>query len=89
MTESMIERVAEAIYQKRNGFGCKPWARLTRSHQEPYKSDASAAIAAMREPTDAMVHAATRRADNGDRESIYHSIWRSMIDAALNDKGSE
>lgn len=40
------ERAARAIYESRNGPGCKPWGHLPRSHKEPYRADARAALAA-------------------------------------------
>lgn len=43
----MVEKVARAIYEKRNGHGCKPWARLPKARQEPYMGDAEAAIGAL------------------------------------------
>lgn len=52
MTESMVEQVARAIYEGRNGRGCVPWGRLPHAHRAPYLADARVAIEAMREPTD-------------------------------------
>ena len=42
-----LELIAKAIYERRNGHGCKAWAHLPRSHQEPYLGDARAAVEAM------------------------------------------
>ena len=42
-----VEVMARAIYEKRNGAGCTPWSRLPKSHQDPYRSDARAAIDAL------------------------------------------
>lgn len=39
----MIERAAKAIYESRNGAGCKPWSIQTKAHKEPYLADARAA----------------------------------------------
>ena len=67
MTEAeRIERAARAIYEGRNGKGCKPWSLQTKAHKEPYLHDAKAALAAgiggdvvvPREPTQAMIDAA-------------------------------
>lgn len=44
---SRQETVARAIYESRNGRGCVPWGRLTKAHQEPYLSDATAALTAL------------------------------------------
>lgn len=59
--DELVERVARAIYEHRNGAGCKPWSRQPQSHREPYLADARAAIAAvyeaLKEPTEAMVAA--------------------------------
>lgn len=40
----LVERVARAIYEKRNGHGCTPWSIRNKAHKEPYMLDASAAI---------------------------------------------
>lgn len=80
---TMIEKVARAIYEARNGRGCKSWQRLPKSHREPYLSDARAAIAAMRDPTDKQVDAM--------RENIgpLKTMWRVAIDAAFNEAKQE
>lgn len=50
----IVERVARAIYEGRNGKGAIPWPKREWSHRAPYIKDARAAIEAMREPTDRM-----------------------------------
>ncbi|MCP8895329.1 hypothetical protein KYK29_10325 [Shinella daejeonensis] len=77
----MVEKAARKIYERRNGHGCKPWSRLPRSHQEPYLTDASAAIEAMREPTEVMSEVG--RDHNFNRYA--EPAWQAMIDAALNE----
>lgn len=42
-----IEEAARAIYEDRNGRGCKPWSRLPGTHRENYRADARAAWAAL------------------------------------------
>lgn len=92
-TESMIERVALAIYEKRNGRGCKPWSIQTKSHKSPYLDDARAAIEAMREPTIGMLSAADdtiipdERFHDGPFETDKFT-WETMIDAILNEQES-
>lgn len=44
--EKIVEAVARAIYEDRNGKGCKAWAHQPKAHQAPYMSDARAAITA-------------------------------------------
>lgn len=83
----MIERVARAIYEKRNGAGCVPWSRRDRAHKAPYMDDARAAIEEMREPTDEMVGAATiwlrdTVYDGTDWIHVKNSYY-SALDAAL------
>lgn len=80
MSESMIERVAQAIAKAQT---------QTESMWQAFLPEASAAIEAMREPTEAMVDA------GGDEEvfadgAAYMSLGRvaveayqAMIDAAL------
>lgn len=79
----MVERVAKAIYEKRNGAGCTPWARQKKVHQAPYLSDAVAAIGEMRENTPAMSEA--MRMANMNVAAGYGgpSGWEAAIDAAL------
>lgn len=45
--DATIFRVAKAIYEGRNGRGCRPWANLPSSHQHPYLNDARVALAAL------------------------------------------
>jgi len=47
--DELVEKVARAIYTARNGRGCAPWTRIEGVHKEPYRLDARAAIAVMRE----------------------------------------
>lgn len=82
MAGDMQERVARAIYESRNGRGCTPWARIAGSHKAPYLSDAIAAMKAMREPTEGMRDAATRRTQGLD-ECLYSSVFTAMIDAEI------
>jgi hypothetical protein len=42
--ELVSETAGRAIYEARNGKGCKPWSLLPLSHREPYLADAKAAI---------------------------------------------
>lgn len=50
MTIDLIERMARAIYEDRNGAGCVPWSRRDAAHKKPYRADALAALKALREP---------------------------------------
>lgn len=89
MSEIAIERVARAIYEKRNGRGCKPWGNQPAAHKEPYLSDARAAIAAIREPTDAMLYAGMHQpfpleAPRLSSEDCSET-WVAMIDTALSE----
>lgn len=45
MTSDLIERMARAIYEDRNGAGCVPWSRRDTAHKKPYRADALAAAA--------------------------------------------
>ncbi len=66
----MVERVAKAICELRPLFG--PYYR----YAEHYRPLARAAIAAMCDPTDAMVN------ESNDMDDAA-TIWRTMIEAAL------
>lgn len=86
MTESMIERVRDAIFKEMDvadGLDLPAAQRYAR-----------AAIEAMREPTDLMIEAAEStfshfEGDHGEyntyfSESQAMALWPTMIDAALN-----
>ncbi|HLX18470.1 MAG TPA: hypothetical protein VKS24_25055 [Bradyrhizobium sp.] len=90
----MVERVAEAIY-KTDPVGVRPWQDAPISNRDDCLACARAAIAAMREPTEAMVEA-------GEAEMYEHhekpedwtlentkTAWMMMIDAALADQKAE
>lgn len=66
-TPQAIENAARAIYEVRNGRGCKPWGSQTKAHKEPYLLDAQAVLSALaakgyvvapREPTTQQMEAA-------------------------------
>lgn len=104
MTEpELIEKMAEAIYRKRNGHGCVPWSRLHRDHKTPYIGDARAALAAIREsgrevapaePDDAMIRAgvnyrlSTRIGGDNRWPEDTAALYRAML-AASPLKGTE
>lgn len=89
---TMIERVAQAIYEDRNGRRCIPWNKLLAAHKAPYLSDVRAAIEAMREPSPKMLDEGFRALISGDDDALDTSTsdaikcWRAMIDAALKEK---
>lgn len=78
---AVIERVAKAIRDDRNGSGGTPWGHLPNSHKAPYLSDARAAIEAMREPEEAMLIKGC--AIPGVSLETGKRMWLAMINAAL------
>ena len=46
--DELVERLASAIYEARNGHGCRAWNSLPNSHKEPYRLDGRASLAALR-----------------------------------------
>lgn len=84
---SMVERVAEAIWSFHGNAPAMGWAHAKSSAEvshwieQTYRM-ARAAIAAMREPTDAMI-----TAGNGGMKMVATDrIWQRMIDRALDEK---
>ena len=79
----MIERVAKAIALD----DCQTWNELDAVNRGMFLSFARAAIAAMREPTEAMLEAGTITVSKTGVISISTQdaarIWRAMVDAAL------
>lgn len=65
---------------------------ITFPRWEWHTEAARAAIAAMREPTEAMAAAGSEAADEQDKYFCYDAspmVWRDMIDAALAEKPDE
>jgi hypothetical protein len=67
-----IEQVARAIYERRNGPGCKPWSRLPHNHQEPYLGDARAAVEAMRGLPESLY---------AEIEQLRYDVWHTPSEA--------
>ena len=90
MSDDMVERVAKAIYESATPRPDKwRWKELDRL-QEPYRRIARDVIAAMREPTEAMIDAALHDyATHGPRQSpfgqdgSFAATWQAMIDEVL------
>lgn len=82
MTETMLERVAEAIGSEMQQMGFE-------IHDREVIAIATCAIAAMQEPTEAMCCAgglAIEAAMFADQKSVFESArdeWQAMIAAAL------
>jgi hypothetical protein len=82
-----VEEVAEALLQAewtRAGSGGKrrvPWTEISPLDQERWRFLARAAIAAMWEPTEAMLAAC----GNGECSKWAPGAWQTMIDAALSE----
>ncbi|RTL63552.1 MAG: hypothetical protein EKK41_23230 [Hyphomicrobiales bacterium] len=82
MSDTMIERVAKAIYAEasRQGAGHGNFDILYAEVQDGLRLMARAAIEAMREPSPALILEAT---DCGRRKLGNGDFWRAIIDAAL------
>lgn len=82
----LVERVARSIYEGRNGHGCKPWARQTKAHHQPYLADATAAIAAihatLQEPSEGMMYAGIDEDQSDDVYRDVAGIFRVMLSAS-------
>jgi hypothetical protein len=98
MTESMIERVARAIYTKNAAAagGRQPWAKAREAVRENTRALARAALEEIRVPTPAMHAAGIKRevaweyGECGDPDHGPHSsaaaTYEAMIDAALKEE---
>lgn len=91
MSDSLIERMARAMCstygdnfdeQPESGEGLHPYNPGLPSRSD-WRRIARAALAAAREPSDAMGEAADQWASMG---TALH-VWRAMIDAALREEG--
>lgn len=91
MSESMIDRVAKAIYDAANA---EDYVSDYRFHDGDTTLDgrfnldkfARAAIEAMREPTKAMLKDGWEHTADPCWEDDVADCWRAMIDAALSEK---
>lgn len=90
LTET-VELAAAAAYEwcRRNWWvdPSKPWGELTDAERKPFLGSQRAAIAALREPTNAMLHAATMEVPTWD-DNASKRKWQAMIDAALGEGGN-
>jgi hypothetical protein len=83
MTDSMVERVARALCASTGS------SELVVAHSwRAFEAHARAALAAMREPTDEMLHAGfladeDDRMNGGEGIEPLKSAWQAMIDEAL------
>ena|SRR5947209_775032 len=93
----MVERVARAMFEstRTHTHVGEIWDSRIAETQDWYRGTARAAIAAMREPTEAMIEAAYSfsspiKAEGAEIGSIRQrhepaDAWRAMIDQALTD----
>jgi hypothetical protein len=88
----MVERVARAVHARRwqiNRGWLDPWDELSKETKVEMLADASAAIAAMREPTKAMIQAGYDAPTVDEMNlgrwklSQVRADYEAMIDAAL------
>lgn len=92
MTEPMIERVARAMYADTNGRADK-WREEEPLTKDVYRSNARAAIEAMREPTEAMtfkgMYKFAEAYENSNPRGVgqceIDQVWQAMIEAALSE----
>ena len=83
----MIDKIARAMHASVNGHVQPPptWDNQSEQSQNYWRIGARAAIVAMREPTDRMVHVGTMA--NLRQDGFFMGgIWKNMIDAALEEE---
>lgn len=76
---NMREKIARAIYAKRNGVGSAPWGNRPDTHKHPYLVDADAALDALIDATPEMIRALRPDMD-------YEEVYTAMIRAAKEGK---
>ncbi len=86
MASKEVTNAAKAIYESRNGAGCRPWSHLPAIAKAAYLDDADAArksfLADLQEPTEGM-HSEGRTTVN------YRDAWRAMLNASALGEQSE
>lgn len=88
---NMVERVARALFDLEwRGMPDAAETWKNREMRDYWLESARTAIAAMREPTEAMVKAASIEAQRpAGWHSVYPNIYRAMISSALEGEGGE
>ena len=93
MTDDMIERVARAIcrardFERHSGSERNDgdWSRYEDVNWKNHEQEARAAIAAMREPTEAMMGALYEMRKPEKEKLGIVGVYRAMIAAALGEK---
>lgn len=85
MVSKELTNAAKAIYESRNGAGCRPWSQLPAIAKAAYLDDAEAArksfFAALQEPTDEMLGAG-QKAWLADPLKKSSTLWRAMLSAS-------
>ena len=95
MMNEMVERVAQAICENlepafNTGTGAQRWTwdHIDEASKQCLRTVARAGIAAMREPTEAMVDAADAATDHDIlRDEHIRRAWSTMIDVTLMEDG--
>jgi hypothetical protein len=91
MASKEVTNAAKAIYESRNGAGCRPWSQMSAIAKAAYLDDAEAArksfLAALQEPTEATLDAYwVQSGESKEMRSRVHSradrYWRSMLNAS-------
>ncbi len=77
----MVERVAKALWEQYS-VSMHPWSEAKPYEREKLHADARAAIAVMREPSEAMLLTAAKLGTLSSHGAPYET-WQEMIDEAL------
>jgi hypothetical protein len=90
----MVERVARVLQRQHHNCDASAaaeWGKDSEDdcYQNAYRSDARAAIAAMREPTDGMLKVCEGMDLHIAQTPSYGEAYTAMIDAALSSEISE
>lgn len=88
VSPDMVEVAARAIYEGRNGKGCKPWSLQTKAHKDPYILDATAALTAALGDTHVIVpkeamsfaHQMANLCSNLKQNPIFTERYRKNMD---------
>ena len=83
MTDSLIERVAAAMWERTHDGRWDDWGDGQDESRIIHRDDARAAIAAMREPTSNQLDAGYAAISERQCDDDLAFGWRAMIDEAL------
>lgn len=86
---TMIEKVARALWKKRDEFpDLRTWEELEQIDRDMLLVEARAALTVLLEPSEGMVEAGNRAGFKASVKTVSADVFTAMIQAALSEEGN-